>query len=148
MDGHSGASRGIFKSTGYRNVILRVGGKQNRKNTSFPEFALYINEPAHGIQKSFDDGESKTSAGDISSFIVFDPVESLKNLVQIFIGDAEAVVLHLYSDVDTGHVNLDVDFSTVLRVIDGVGNQISKNTFKGNGVGGEFGKRVLWEFQA
>ena len=148
MDGNSGAARGIFKSAGYRSVILRVGGKQNRENTPFPEFALYINEPVHGIQKSFYDGESKTSAGDISSFIVFDSVESFKNLVQIFIGDAEAVVLHLYSDVDAGHFNLDVDFSTVLRVIDGIGDQVAKNAFQGNGVGGEFGKRVLWEFQA
>ena len=106
------------------------------------------NEPAHGIQKSFDDGESKTSAGDISSFIVFNPVESFKNLVQIFIGDAEAVVLHLHSDVNAGHVNLDVDFSAVLRVIDGIGDQVAKNAFQGNGVCGEFGKRVLWEFQA
>jgi hypothetical protein len=126
---------------------LAFDGKKNRKKTSLAKGAFDTDETADGIQKPFDDGQPKTGPGDVSGLFVLDPVKPIKNLVQVFICNSESIIPNGYTGIDSRHIDRYLYFPAVLGVVDGIGDQVSEDTFQGNGICGEYGEGIFWEVQ-
>jgi hypothetical protein len=73
-------------------ILLSVHRQDNGKGAAAAGRALHVNKSPQGIHQPFDDGQSESGARDKPGFFIFDPVESLKNFLQMSSFDSEPII--------------------------------------------------------